>query len=108
MGKTLIERRDAAIALVSKLNAQINAEAILNNVSVGNVVEFSFGRAEKRRTLTGTVVGVRDDEKLGKLAAIQSGDGFDAQTYKVRVADISRNLSVEEDVSVEADPLSEA
>lgn len=98
MSKTLIEKRDAALALAAKYDAQINAEAILNNIGKGNDVEFTFGRAEKKRTLRGVVAGIRDDEKQGRLVAIvvTGDDEFDTQTYKVRVADVTRNFTAEE------------
>lgn len=111
MAKTNQEKLAAAVALVAKLTAAINSEAILNNVAKGNEVVFTFGRGDKKRELTGTVVGIRDDEKLGRLVAISvtGDDEFDTQTYKVNVRDITENKSVEasEEAAVEGgDPLS--
>jgi hypothetical protein len=91
MSKTNQEKLVAARALVAKLEQAVNAEAILNNVNVGNKVRFAFGRGEKRRELDGTVVAVREDEKQGKLARINSGEGFEQQGFTVRVADIVEN-----------------
>jgi len=75
MAKTVQEQLDAALARVEKLRAKLNAVTILANVDVGNRVEFTFGRAEKKRTLSGVVIAVGEDAKAGKLAAIQSGEG---------------------------------
>jgi len=74
---------------------------LIDNGSASQITE------DKARELTGIVTGIKQDDKLGKLAAIASGEGFDAQTYKVRVADILRNLSVEQagDEGVAQDPL---
>ncbi|MFN8992591.1 MAG: hypothetical protein ACK5X3_02815 [Pseudomonadota bacterium] len=113
MAKTVQEQLDAALARVEKLRAKLNAVTILANVDVGNRVEFTFGRAEKKRTLSGVVIAVGEDAKAGKLAAIQSGEGMDVTTYKVRFADITTNFDapegeVSDDAGIEADPLSEA
>jgi hypothetical protein len=103
MAKTLQEKLAAAVALVAKYEQAIASEAILLNVEAGNRVDFNFGRGEKKRVLSGVVVAVKDDEKLGKIARIQTGDGFDAQFYNTRVADITVNHDAP--VSEGEDPL---
>ena len=99
MAKTLQDRLVSAQALVAKLTAQINAEAILSNVEVGNVVVFKFGRKDSVRNIEGVVKGTRTAENGVKFAAVfvASEDGFDDQTFKVRIADIIENKSVTAD-----------
>jgi hypothetical protein len=105
--KTLEERLTSARALVAKIEGQIRERDMLNNVQEGDRVTFSYGRAEKTRELSGTVLSIRDDEKMGRQALIQSGEGFDIQNYKVRVADILTNVTADErnasEAEVEAD-----
>ncbi len=109
MAKTLQEKLVAARALVAKYEAAIAGEAILLNVTAGNKVDFNFGRGEKKRTLSGVVVAVKDDEKLGRIARIQVGEDFDAQFYNTRVADITVNhdapVEASDEPSDETDPL---
>ena len=107
MAKSLEEQLAAAQERVAKLQTRINSEAIVNNVAVGNDVEFTFGRGEKKRTLRGVVTATREDEKLGKLAAVTVGEGFDVETYKVRFADITTNHSAEAETQPEGDPSNE-
>lgn len=113
--KTLEEQLVIAQARVASLQAKISAAAVLNNIAAGNEVEFAFGRGEKARTLTGTVSAVADTEN-GKVAIVVCDAGtIDQQQYKVRVADVTRNITVEaeqaeagEDAAVEGeDPLAQ-
>lgn len=111
--KTLAQQLADAEARVAKLRQAILAEALVNRVAPGQDVEFSFGRGEKARTLRGVIKGVREEEKVGKVAAVfvSSEDGFSDQTYRVRLSEISRNYTIEAedaasaDASTDADPL---
>ncbi|GEM_PF-6560788 len=95
--RTLDEKIAATEALLAKYKQQKLTEAILNNIQIGDDVDFNFGRGESRRTLTGKVtVGITDDEAVGKVVAVFAGEGFDAKTYKVRVADITANRTAAE------------
>lgn len=89
--RTLTERKAALEEQLAKVNRLINAEAILASIAVGDTVTFNFGRGEKARVLTGVVKGLRDVE-VGKgtqrQAAIEAGDGFESETYRVPVASI--------------------
>jgi len=60
----------------------------IENLSAGTAIKFEYGRGEKRRVLHGTVVAIGDDPKLGRLLAVQSGEGLDVQTYRIRAADV--------------------
>ncbi len=91
MTKTTAQKLEAARALVAKYEQQLDSETILNNIEVGDDVSFKFGRGEKARVLEGSVVAVGEVERLGLVAAVQSGEGIDVQTYKVRVLDITEN-----------------
>lgn len=92
--KTLQEKIDAARASVKASEARLSAllreqfqAANIDAIKVDVVVTFEFGRAEKKRTLTGKVVAIGDDEKLGRMLAVQAGEGLDIQTYKIRAVD---------------------
>lgn len=102
--RTLEQKLEAAVALVAKLQGQINAIAILSSVSPGNEVVFKFGRGDKARELTGTVTAVGETEAGSKVARVVTNQGtMDEQAFKVRVADITRNISVEAEEAAAAD-----
>lgn len=90
--RTLQEQLEAAQARVDKIKAAINTQEILQSVKAGDTATFTYGRAEKVRELSGTVVAVGDrtDERgrATRIAVINSGEGLDIEQYKVRVADI--------------------
>lgn len=77
-----------AEAKLAKLLTEQANRSRTENVKVGDDVNFEYGRGDKRRVLTGTIVAVGNDEKLGKMLAVQAGEGLDVQTYKIRAADI--------------------
>jgi hypothetical protein len=103
MAKSKKEKLVAAKALVAKLEAAIAAEAILSNVEVGNVVEFSYGRGAKARKLVGDVVAIRENEKGVKDFRVSLGHAFDQELYTIRATDILVNRSNPVETS---DPLS--
>lgn len=112
-GKQSLEQRIAATEkLLAKYRAQLNAEKQINNVQVGDAnVTFKFGRSEKSREETGTVIGIADTAQ-GKVVAIQVGEGIDIAIRKVRAADIisnpaadARNAEGGEAPATDADPL---
>jgi preprotein translocase subunit YajC len=88
--RTLAQKLAAAELLVAKYRQQINAEKQINNVQVGDEVTFNFGRAAKLRVLAGTITAVADTD-LGRMVAIQTGEGLDVEIKKVRAADIVTN-----------------
>ena len=79
-------REDLAKAqtkLDALLAQQANADKI-TALKVGDSVTFKYGRADKARDLTGTIVAVGTDEKTkATVLAIQTGEGVDIQTVKV-------------------------
>lgn len=90
VAKTLDQRITEAKAAVTKaqqtlaaLESELNNRERYENLAAGQVVSFEFGRAEKRRTLTGTVLSIHEDEKGSKLLVVQSGEGLDIQINKV-------------------------
>ena len=93
--RSLDERIAATKALLAKYEQQKLTESILNNIEVGDDVDFLYGRSdsgEGRRTLTGKVtVGLTADESWGNVVGVFAGEGFDAKSYKVRVKDIKAN-----------------
>ena len=103
--KTLQEQIDAAQARLNKLLRKQQVENILNSVGAGDVAAFRFGRGDKARDLTGVVAAVGDETNaLGRktrMARITVGEGLEAESFKVRVADILQ-------INGEAAPVAEA
>lgn len=91
MSKTLNEKLAAAKALVAKYEAQIKAEAILNNIELSDKVTIKFGRAEKVRHINGTVVGLNNTDN-GLMVAVLSDD---FKPYTVHARDVIENASAE-------------
>lgn len=91
MSKTLTERLVAARELVAKLESAIKSNTIINNVADGDEVTIRFGRAEKVRTISGKVVGLKTDEDGGKTVVVL--DGTDFKTYTVPASKIIDNPS---------------
>ena len=79
---------EKAQAKLDKLLAEKANRDRIENLATGTAITFEYGRGEKRRVLHGTVVAIGDDPKLGRLLAVQSGEGLDVQTYKIRAADV--------------------
>jgi hypothetical protein len=92
--KSLAEKLIDARNLVAKYEAELNSQALINNVEAGDTVSFNFGRAEKKKTLTGTVTGVRDIN-LGRQVKVSVGEGFDAETKVIFARDITANPTAE-------------
>lgn len=122
--KTTQELLTLAEARVAKLRQRLTTENVLNGIEAGQTVGFRFGRnipertnkagevvpARAARQLTGVVVGVKDilgdaGEVTGKLIKVQSGEGFDADTYTVNARDIT---SVGDEATDQDDDDSEA
>jgi hypothetical protein len=99
--RSLQERLEAARALVAKYEAQINSEAQINNVQVGDDVSFTFGRADRARILTGVVSAVADTD-TGRMAAVTVGSGLDVEIKKIRAADITENRTAATRIAPEA------
>lgn len=78
-------------AKIAKLEASKQNEAAIEALAVGQTVSAEYGRAEKRRIITGLVVAVASDDKQGKMLALQVGEGLDVQIIKVRAADVQFN-----------------
>ena len=105
--KTDLEKLIDAKAYVAKLEARIAAAKLLNNVNVNDTVQFTFGRAEKARTLTGTVIGTKETP-TGLQLAVSVGEGFDATVYKPYARDITANLTAAANDDAEAPASDEA
>jgi len=91
MSKSISERLTAARELVAKLEAAIKSNTIINNVAEGDEVTIRFGRAEKVRTISGKVVGLKADEDGSKTVVVL--DGTDFKTYTVPASKIIENPS---------------
>lgn len=87
---TTKQKLDQARAMVLKYEADLAAEAIRDNIEQGDSVTFKFGRGNTKRELTGTVLGVKDDNN-GRWVRVTAGEGFDMAVYTIRTADITKN-----------------
>lgn len=107
--KTLEEKLDAARALVAKYEQEIKTLAIVNDVREGDDVDVTFGRGDKKRVVSGTITGFKEDS-VGKWAAVESGEGFDKHLYKVLIQHIVENRSAAKrnKTSDDANPLNAA
>jgi translation elongation factor EF-1alpha len=81
----LTARIEKDTAELAELQLQRDAELALQNVQVGDVCTFKFGRKDNRQVLRGSVVA--DDKANGKLR-VYAGEGFDAQLYTISVRDV--------------------
>lgn len=88
--RTLEEKIALTRALLAKYEAQANALQQINNVEVGDDITFNFGRADKVRSLTGVVQAVGDTE-FGRMVAVLSGEGINAEIKKIRAEHITEN-----------------
>lgn len=89
--KTLDEKIAAAQDRLNKLLRQQQVQEILNSVGVGDTATFRFGRGEKARDLSGVISAVGDKDVAGRstrMARVTVGEGLDAESYQIRVADI--------------------
>lgn len=101
---TTVSHTDAKIAEVrediAKLEAKLAAlltlksnEAAIEGLTVGQVVSAEYGRAEKKRVITGSITAIGTDPKLGRMLALSVGEGLDVQIIKVRAADVVFNVA---------------
>ena len=97
--KTLAEKIEAAEAklanaqkVLDDLRAQSEAEARLAGVSAGYVVSLEVGRAETRRTVSGTVLAAYDVDGKRKVKVLV-GAGAEAELFE---AEVSKLLSAED------------
>ncbi|WYW02929.1 hypothetical protein ErraM_00009 [Pseudomonas phage vB_PpuP-ErraM] len=101
-----LEARIAAdTAKLAELQAEVANKAAFENVGAGDVVVFTLGRAETKRTLKGSVIarGEVDGKDVVKVIA---GEGLATAVYQVKVSELDAVNPVAE-ASVESDPLAE-
>jgi len=112
--KTLAEKLAAAEALVEKYKREIALETIKNDIADKDDVDFSFGRGDSKRTMTGTVAGLADTDQ-GKIVAVSITDDAGLPEIKrVNIRDILVNRTADERRAAavkdggDADPLNTA
>lgn len=77
-------------------------------ITVGDIVEYVFGRGDKKRTLSGKVKAIGDDNGTIKLL-VESGEGLDITVNKIDRSTVVFNAEpVPTADVVEADPLNDA
>lgn len=77
--KTKIDAITARITKLETAKAELVAKAVSFNVAIGDSISFKYGRAEKVRTETGTVVARKSQAKGADLLKVQIGTGFDTE-----------------------------
>lgn len=92
------------------LNVLVNGAAVaaaFANVAAGDTVVFTLGRAETKRTLTGSVIarGEVDGKDVVKVIA---GEGLATAVYQVKVADLDAVNPVAEEAVVDQDAQDQA
>lgn len=84
------ELQQKKVELTAKLSTEVNPDEIVATA----VVEFTQGRGDDKKTLTGTVLGVKAAEgKVGAMARVSSGEGFDTVIYPVFIANVTKVVS---------------
>lgn len=86
-----------AQAKLDKLLTEAANRDRIAGLDKGTEVSFEYGRGEKRRTLTGTIIASDNDPKMGRVFAVQTGTGVDIQTLKIRAADVLFDAGSETD-----------
>lgn len=110
----LAKEQEAVVATQAKIEEYTNLAATLPEgapasvsvqVPVGSVVDFAFGRDEKRTTLQGTIKAVKLNDK-GQVSQykVEVGSGFDVDYKTVFPGSITNVVSspVTEDTTAEA------
>lgn len=89
----------ADTAKLAELESAEAAKAAFANVGAGDTVVFTLGRAETKRTLTGSVIarGEVDGKDVVKVIA---GEGLDTAVYQVKVSDLDSVNPVSEPAPV--------
>lgn len=76
---------DKAKADLFSLTAQRDAAAAFANVAAGDTVVFTLGRAETKRTLTGSVIARGEVDGADSVKVI-AGEGLNTAVYLVKVS----------------------
>lgn len=100
---TTEEKLAEAKRLVAMYEEQLSQEKLRENIVAGDTVTFDFGRGESKATLTGCVLGIKDDSN-GRWVKVQIGEGFDADVKTIRTAVITANPQAEERAAKEETP----
>ncbi|WCA46205.1 hypothetical protein [Caulobacter phage DCM] len=98
--KSTAELLALAEARVATLRAKLTAETMLNNVFVGDDVDFKYGRGEKQTVKRGIVAGRREVETGVQLiidvAAVDAEgnpDPFNSERLKAFTRDVTVNYT---------------
>lgn len=96
-----------AQARLDALIAERNNRERYENLAAGQSVSFEFGRAEKRRVVTGTIQSIHDDGKGGKTLVVLTGEGLDQQINKIAATSVlfDAPAAAEEAAASQADVL---
>lgn len=84
----LVEKYNADTAELTQIKAELESLARIESVQQGDTVTFAVGRKDDRKELSGTVLGVADDEAKGKLIRVFAGEGMEAAVYTLQSKDV--------------------
>lgn len=85
----LTKRIETDTVKLAELKLEHETAERLSSVGEGSVVEVRIGRAETSRNVTGTILGVKEDENTGsKRYKFAYGSGFDADTIVIQPSQI--------------------
>lgn len=76
-------------AEVAELTLRADTEIDPSLVVVGATVDVVFGRAEKKRSLTGVVLARKSQDKGPDLIRVQVGEGFEAEIVTAYVSNVT-------------------
>ena len=79
----------ALTARIAELTVKAASEFDYSLVKVGVKVDAMFGRAEKKRQISGVVVAIKQQEKGADMVRIQAGEGFDMVVETVFVNNVT-------------------
>lgn len=88
--------------------AQLEAIALVANVTQGDTVTATSGKGEKAINVTGVVLGVAVDEDGAKKVKVQTGSGFDTVVYVFNQSQITAVVPAVTLVDLEAQDSDEA
>ena len=74
---------DAAVLKIAELQPAADKEIDTSSLAAGDTVSFEYGRAEKKRNLSGVVIAIKREPNKAALVKVQVGDGFDAEILTV-------------------------
>lgn len=90
----ITKAQEAVTLLTAKLDSEVDPAALVEGA---NVV-FDYGKGDTKRSLTGTITGVKPADpavaKSATLIRVAVGTGFDAQIVTIYPANVTKVVTV--------------